>query len=446
MSKKFNGHRCERRNLTDLVLGTGPTGARRSTPKANSRPRNYTTEPAVNKKIFGGDNSKEKLTRLAKGAGLMTLGAVGGPAGMVLANLLSQRSQDFQADPAVTPVAPVQAEPKQSTVLTTDQKTAQLSEDGIPDESINMYGDTTAVQKMQFGGMPDMQMQEVLAALAQLEESEDPNAQNIVSQVTQDPQRLKQLLEKIKGAGGIEALQGAPGTLPEKLNKFLGKQGGLNLVSAGGQALGSFITQNADSVTDPRKDFSGQEAVGGAISGAFNPLAMAFGPVGMGVGALVGAGKQFFDHKKEQDAFNTQMAEEKLQRARMGAESAQQFSNQVLSTYDQTGLGGGFYARKGGPVDKFYHGGQVDYETEKNEVILASPNDPPVAMGQGGYNKLSANLYKGNGPSHEMGGIPTRGATEPFVDAGGQKQDSPYVFSDAKEMRFDASDILSMIR
>ena len=41
MAKKFNGHRCERRNLTDLVLGTGPDGKKRAKPKAKSRPKNF---------------------------------------------------------------------------------------------------------------------------------------------------------------------------------------------------------------------------------------------------------------------------------------------------------------------------------------------------------------------------------------------------------------------
>ena len=90
-------------------------------------------------------------------------------------------------------------------------------------------------------------------------------------------------------------------------------------------------------------------------------------------------------------------------------------------------------------------GGPVDYETEKSEVILASPNDPPVAVGQGKYTQVSENLYRAKGPSHKHGGIPTRGATEPFVDNMGMYNDSPYVFSDAKEMRFDPSEILSMI-
>jgi len=100
---------------------------------------------------------------------------------------------------------------------------------------------------------------------------------------------------------------------------------------------------------------------------------------------------------------------------------------------------------KAGTYESYAMGGPIDYETEKEEVILASPYDRPVAPGQGSYNQLSENLFKGNGPSHAQGGIPTRGATQPFVDAGGQPVDSPYVFSDSKDMKFDPNDILSMI-
>jgi len=100
---------------------------------------------------------------------------------------------------------------------------------------------------------------------------------------------------------------------------------------------------------------------------------------------------------------------------------------------------------KAATYEGYEMGGPVDYETEKSEVILASPNDPPIAIGQGGYKQKSSNLYQGKGPSHEMGGIPTKGATQPFKDSTGQSQDSPYVFSDAREMRFDPTSILSMI-
>ena len=69
MSKKFNGHRCERRNLTDLVLGTGPTGKKRSKPKAKKRSKNYTTEPAANRMDMGGPARQPLRGNEVPGAG-----------------------------------------------------------------------------------------------------------------------------------------------------------------------------------------------------------------------------------------------------------------------------------------------------------------------------------------------------------------------------------------
>lgn len=93
----------------------------------------------------------------------------------------------------------------------------------------------------------------------------------------------------------------------------------------------------------------------------------------------------------------------------------------------------------GGPT------GQPDYETEGGEVMLASPGDAPVAVGNGNYKQVASNLYQAEGPGHEAGGIATQGATEPFMDASGQSHDSPYVFSDSDDMMFDATDILKLI-
>jgi hypothetical protein len=93
----------------------------------------------------------------------------------------------------------------------------------------------------------------------------------------------------------------------------------------------------------------------------------------------------------------------------------------------------------GGPT------GQAEYETEGGEVMLASPGDAPVAVGNGNYKQVSSNLYQAEGPEHEGGGIATQGATEPFMDASGQSHDSPYVFSDSEDMTFDATDILKLI-
>ena len=211
--------------------------------------------------------------------------------------------------------------------------------------------------------------------------------------------------------------------------------GKANLLGTGLGMAGNLVSSMGEG-EDARPDdpYKFTDALGGALSGA-GQGAM-FGLPGMLIGGAFGLGKSLFNHQKDKNEFNRMEAEAKDERTEMNVSNAQDFSRQVLNTYNQEGVGGSYYARQGGPVD---------YETEKSEVILASPNDPPIAMGQGKYNQKSSNLYQGKGPSHEMGGIPTKGATEPFKDSMGQEQDSPYVFSDAKEMRFDPSSILSMI-
>ena len=211
--------------------------------------------------------------------------------------------------------------------------------------------------------------------------------------------------------------------------------GKANLLGTGLGVAGNLVTSMGEG-EDARPDdpYKFTDALGGALSGA-GQGAM-FGLPGMLVGGAFGLGKSLFNHQKDKNEFNRMQEEAKDERTTMNVGNAQDFSRQVLNTYNQEGVGGSYYARNGGPVD---------YETEKSEVILASPNDPPIAMGQGKYKQKSSNLYQGKGPSHEMGGIPTKGATEPFKDSMGQEQDSPYVFSDAKEMRFDPSSILSMI-
>ncbi|MDA8978933.1 hypothetical protein N9F63_00075 [bacterium] len=246
-----------------------------------------------------------------------------------------------------------------------------------------------------------------------------------------------------------------PGQFPDFIKQYLAKQGNMSLASSAGQSAGQFITQNSGTVDDPMAKFGLGEALGGAASGAYNPVARSFGIPGMALGAITGLATAKYKSDVEKNRFIAE--EERLSGMRTASNvaNAQDFSRQALSTYDQDGAGGGYYSTYGGPVDRFYMGGAtqrkyamggpIDYETEKEEVILASPYDRPVAPGQGSYNQLSENLFKGNGPSHAQGGIPTRGGTQPFVDGQGEPVDSPYVFSDSKDMRFDPNDILSMI-
>lgn len=238
-------------------------------------------------------------------------------------------------------------------------------------------------------------------------------------------------------AANLEMQEGGY-TAPELLEAIKNaniKAAKTNMLGTGLGVAGNLITTMGEGDNpSPTDAYSLTDGLGGALSGAAKGAQ--FGVPGMIIGGAFGLGKSLYDHHKEKNEFIRAQEEAKEERTAMNQENAQTFSEQVLSTYNQEGLRGGSYYR---------HGGAVDYETEKNEVILAGPNDPPVAIGQGKYKRKSNNLYEGNGPSHEMGGIPTKGATEPFVDQMGQQQDSPYVFSDAKEMRFDASSILSMI-
>ena len=539
--KKFNGHRCERRNLTDLLLdGAGPDGTKRKQPKAKKRPKNFTTEPAANKKLNGGPTS---------------------PVESLLDVLAMQSSPGYTKRAGSNMDAGTQA--------------------------LMQY--TTAAQGRILEPMTDKQKAETNYAL---------NKEKLrlgLPEYAQGLYAFEQRSAEDRGyqTGGPVRFTGSPGELPDFLREYLNTQGGLNMASSVGQTAGSLISNIGTNASDPSSKYGVQEGLGAAISGATNPLAMTFGPVGMGVGALLGLGKSLFTHKKEKNEVNEMQREMREERIAMNVDSAKSFSDQVLNTYDQQGVGGGLYARHGGPVDRFYTGGPteppvesvadprlapgvgrdegvfrpdttprdttmenvreyatknpldavglglaiggqipvlgepldlanailsggrgiyntvigdtdkaaeqfgyaalsgasvlpfagnipalgriahgahklergviagkgykaatydsmemggpVDYETEKSEVILASPSDPPVAVGQGEYKRVSNNLYRAKGPSHKHGGIPTRGATEPFVDSTGQFNDSPYVFSDAKEMRFDPSDILSMI-
>ena len=344
--KKFNGHRCERRNLTDLLLGTGPDGKRRAKPKAKKRPKNYTTEPAVNKKYLGG--------------------------------------------PFVDPAAQLDA----------DYAAYQRQQAFVPQSSIN-FG---SPQQGTFSGV-------------------DPN-----------------FLERIFGPE-VDLNNLAPGEVPAAMEAFNTRQAKISAGSAALGTLGSALS-NTELAQDDTLGGNVATGVGGALSGMSMALPYASMIPGIGPFALVAGAALSVHQKKAAEAKKLRDAKERIgEQNKLRLENTKEYTRQIQEMYDPQGqYVDSYMARHGGPM------GKPDYETEKNEVILASPNDPPVAMGQGGYNRVSKNLYRANGPSHEMGGVPTKGATEPFIDAQGEQHDSPYVFSDAPEMRFDASSILSMIQ
>lgn len=170
------------------------------------------------------------------------------------------------------------------------------------------------------------------------------------------------------------------------------------------------------------------------------PFASTLGLPGVLAGAGVGALGAAFRQRQEEERPLQDMADARRARAEVEPERMQQFNEQAYADYAQYGnINPLLYARYGGPMEA------PDYETEGGEMIMASPNDPPKAMGSGNYKQETSNMYRIQGPKHEQGGVPTKGAMAPYVDAYGQQHDSPYVFSDAAEMKFDPSDILKML-
>ena len=637
--KKFNGHRCERRNLTDLLLdGAGPDGTKRKQPKAKKRPKNFTTEPAANKRFYGGP-----ATPVNALLGILDRHSMPGASRDGNMDVGTQALMEYTNAAQGRVLEPMTDEQKAETNYSLNKEKLRL---GLPQFAQGLYDfEQRSAEDRGF----------VLGGLT---------APGLDYNMPQAPLSLDQLYAQANMG------QGAPGQVPGKLAELLGDDAKASAISAGGQAVGEFVTGLDKRASDPGAKYGLGEGAGALIKGATNPLAMSLGPVGMAAGAALGLGASLFKHKKEKDEFELAQEEAREERIANEMAAAQSFSDQVLQTYSQEGVGGGLYHRHGGPVDRFYtggpteppavmpgmeqyaqyanlnpelaaavanmperndrltsytdsqlsineqnaalrqedesfqpvrdafndpgvmmdtaqlglgvlqtselpvisqvagaanalgygargiysgmkgdlphagmyaglsglsvagmipaagasadaavvakqlqalnstrpgtapialtlaneaagvsrgaqalktahtaehiahpiatfdkgvnvgtggnfkpsyamnefeQGGPVDYETEKSEVILASPNDPPVAVGQGKYKQVSNNLYRAKGPSHKHGGIPTRGATEPFVDNTGTYNDSPYVFSDAKEMRFDPSEILSMI-
>jgi hypothetical protein len=373
--KKFNGHRCERRNLTDLLLdGRGPDGKKRAQPKAKKRPKNFTQEPAANKRYTGGPASPVNAL-----LGILGRQSMPGASREGNMDVGTQALMEYVNAAQGRMTAPMSPRDRANTNAFLMQ---QKMDQGLPATAQAMYG---MEQSFELGGLTDI-------------------FKNI-----------------------------APGELPGLLAELTGKAGKANLLATAVGSLGSVLENDAPE--SPLADYTAEEGIGAALRGATNPLALALGPFGMVGGAAISAlmGKQANDAARTR--YINQLDETKGEQAEIEEGRARNFSRQVLSTYDQQGVTGSFY-RKGGPVD---------YETEGGEYIMGHGGDSPVSVGQGEYIQKSNNLFLAKGPRHKNGGVPTRGATEPYVDQMGQVQDSPYVFSDAKEMKFDATDILSMI-
>jgi hypothetical protein len=254
-----------------------------------------------------------------------------------------------------------------------------------------------------------------------------------------DPPSLLNFAGKLGQNSALKGLSAAE--LPGAIADFNKKMGQLNLASTALGTLGSYFSQQAfdpRAMEDPTRFYESntiEAKLGDALTGASQGTM--FGVPGAAVGAaanlLLGNDKR----AREKDLF---IERDESRRESLGEANSALAEARAADVY-------GSYNEQGNFINPFgammRMGGRPDYETEKNEVILASPGDKPIAMTGNSYKQLSTNLFKGRGPSHEHGGIPTKGATEPFVDSGGNYQDSPYVFSDA--YKIDPTEFLSML-
>jgi hypothetical protein len=458
MSKKFNGHRCERRNLTDLVLGTGPTGKKRAKPKAKKRPKNYTTEPAVNRMNLGGDPPPIN---------------VADPRPSVLPMYESPETLPSSTTQVAMPGMP-QPVLDQSMIPDVTMRVRSAEEEEIYRDQLRRYMNARQqVSEKEYGGVPKAELGLATGDITGLgnlfymleqqrnqsqqgmrptvrdlsyepeyqmnmgsQEPGDPSDPTFTGANTRTPFDPSGLLKFAGKLGQKNALKGlSAAQLPGAMVDFNKKMGKLNLAGTAMGSLGSFLNQQAQGESGPMDQFrynapDGTMATAGDILSGAGRFAQ-FGPAGMIGGAVYGAiaGKK----RREQAAEDWQTGFDERQDALAAAN--------VQSAYSGADAAYSGYADEG----NFYMamGGRPDYETEKNEVILASPGDKPIAMTGNSYKQLSTNLFKGRGPSHEHGGIPTKGATEPFVDSGGNYQDSPYVFSDA--YKIDPTEFLSML-
>ena len=273
---------------------------------------------------------------------------------------------------------------------------------------------------------------------------------NGLMQNTQVGQQLGAVIDK--GKEGLKTMWQnssidanlAPAAVPEAMKNTLTAQSNLNLLATAGNVFGQDMMNDAMpelghvNAAYIKPEFGKGYMAGAALKGAATGTTL--GPVGTFMGAGIGmvkAGVQKDKLMNEwQEAYDERIANERLN----NTNAARQMSGQVYSTYNTQGQFLSPMMEQGGAIPP-----APDYETEGGEVMLASPNDKPIAMGQGKYKKMTDNLYKIEGPRHEGGGVPTAGAQQPFTDNLGNDHDSPYVFSDTEDFRFDASEILGML-
>ena len=209
------------------------------------------------------------------------------------------------------------------------------------------------------------------------------------------------------------------------------------LLKKGASAGANYIVGKAADTMTSGDDGFGTFA-GNALKGGAGALMMGIpgaAPIAA-IAGIAGLVKQRRDRRLANEADNAA----NLQTGEAVRGALADYSQQVNSVMNERGAGYNTVANYGGAMNA------PQYETEGGEMMMASPQDPPMATNNGNYKQVASNMYQVQGPKHENGGVLTQGATESYIDPiTGQPVESPYVFSDATDMKIDASEFLKMI-
>jgi len=160
---------------------------------------------------------------------------------------------------------------------------------------------------------------------------------------------------------------------------------------------------------------------------------MAFGPIGAGVGAIIGGVGGFFLGKSQR---KKQMEKErKIKEAGIDSKIAAGRANDavksaaIMAQYPQDGVkGAGYYAKYGGYIPTE----EADYTVEGGEVMMAPNGNPPKTDKHGKATQIGENMFKFTGDTHDAksGGIGVAGGNTQFATQTNQVLNSGFVFSD----------------
>ena len=185
-------------------------------------------------------------------------------------------------------------------------------------------------------------------------------------------------------------------------------------------------------------------ALGMAGQGA--SMGMAFGPIGAGVGAIIGGVGGFFlgkSQRKKQLEQERKIKENGIDsKISAGRANDAVKSAAIMAQYPQDGVdNAGYYAKYGGHIPTE----RADYTVEGGELMMAPNGNPPKTDQHGKATKVGENMFKFTGDTHDAksGGIGVAGGNTEFATQTNQVLNSGFVFSD--RLKTDATNYLKDI-